>query len=335
MSDVSPRESLSSMIVAYWTSQMVYVAAKLGLADQLVDGAKGVEELAKASGTHAPSMYRLLRGLASLGVFREEGDRRFALTPSAEELRRDAPESLWAMAIMMGEEHYRAWGDLLGSVQTGEPAFDRLFGQPVFEYLAERPEQAAVFDAAMTGIHGRETKSVLDAYDFSDLRVLADVGGGNGTTLIQILNRYPTLKGLLFDLPNVVERAKGAIETAGLSGRCQMAGGSFFAEVPSGADAYFMRHIIHDWDDEKAATILRNVRRATASGSKLLVVETVIEPGNEPSFAKLLDLTMLVIPGGQERTEDQYRRLFEASGFRLAGITPTSVGVSVIEGRPV
>jgi hypothetical protein len=323
------------MIVGYWTSQMVYVAAKLGLADHLAEGPRSAEELAKASGTHAPSLYRLMRGLASLGVFREEEGRKFALTPLAEGLRRDEPGSLWAMAVMMGEEHYQAWGGLLGSIQTGESAFDRRFGKPVFDYLAERPDQAAVFDAAMTSIHGRETKGILDAYDFSGLRVLADVGGGNGTTIIQILNQYPELNGLLFDLPNVIDRARGAIEAAGLSGRCTTASGSFFEEVPGGADAYILRHIIHDWDDEKSTTILRNVRRAMGSGSKLLVVESVIEPGNEPSFAKLLDLTMLVLPGGQERTEEQYRRLFEGSGFRLAGITPTQAGVSVIEGKPV
>ena len=175
---------------------------------------------------------------------------------------------------------------------------------------------------------------MLDAYDFSGIGVLADIGGGNGSTLVGVLGRYPEMRGILFDLPGVVERARAEIEAAGLADRCEVVGGSFFEAVPGGADAYLLRHIIHDWDDEKAAAILRNVRRAMGEGARLLVVEGVIPPGNEPSFGKLLDLTMLVIPGGLERTEEEYRRLYEAAGFRLTRIVPTAAEVSVIEGEP-
>ena len=334
MSEPTPRDQIARTITSYWTSQAVYVAAKLRIADRLADGPRTVEALAEATGTHPRTLYRLLRALASVGVFSEGEAGRFRLTPAGELLRADETDSLWAMAILMGEEHYHAWGGLLESVRTGKTAFDRLYGKPIFAYLAEHPEKAKVFDAAMTAIHGRETAAVLDAYDFAGIERLADIGGGNGSNLIGILGRYPGMYGLLFDLPHVVERARDDLRAAGLADRCETVGGSFFKPIPVQADAYFLRHILHDWDDDDAGQILRNIRRAMPSGSRVLVVEHVLPPGDAPSFGKLLDLNMLIMSGGIERTEDEFRRLYEAAGFRLTRVVPARDDLSVIEGLP-
>ncbi len=334
MAEPMPRELMQRMMTGYWISQAIYVAAKLRLADRLADGPQPIAVLAEATGTHNQTLYRLLRALASVGIFAEDGPGNYGLTPTAELLRSDVPGSLWSMAILMGEEHYHAWGGLLESVRTGKTAFDRLFGKPIFAYLTENPEKARIFDAAMTAIHGRETPAVLDAYDFSGIRVLADIGGGNGSNLIGILGRHPGLRGVLFDLPHVVERAGTALEAAGLADRCASVGGSFFKSIPVEADAYFLRHIIHDWDDEDSGRILRNVRAAMPPGARLLLVEHVLPAGNAPSFGKLLDLNMLIMPGGIERTEDEFRRLYEAAGFRLSRVVPAQDDLSVIEGIP-
>jgi hypothetical protein len=249
---------------------------------------------------------------------------------------------MWAMAVMLGEEQDRCWGDLLETVRTGEPAFERLFGGPVFDYLGEHPEQARIFDAAMIGFSGRETREILDAYDLSGVTTLADVGGGLGGRLAGILGRYPAMRGILFDLPRVVERARPKLEAAGLSERCDVQGGDFFERAPVGADAYMLGHIIHDWDDARAGLILDNLRSAMASGARLLVVEYVVTDGdagssaNGASLARWLDLHMMVAAGGLERTEAQYRRLFADHGFRLTRVVPTGGAgdVSVIEGVP-
>lgn len=328
-------QTIAQMACGYWVSQALYVAAKLGIADRLAAGPQPVDTLASDCGAQPAALYRLLRALASVGVFVESDVRRFALTPLAEPLRADAPDSKRAMVLMTGEEQYQAWGELLFSVQTGKTGFERRFGISLFEYLAARPEQAALFDAAMVSIHGRETPAMLAAYDFSNIGMLADLGGGNGSVLIAVLQKHPQLRGILFDLPNVVERATKNFAAAGLAERCQAIGGSFFETAPAGADAYFLRHIIHDWNDEQCLTILRNIHRAARPGAKLLLVETIIEPGNAPNFAKLLDLTMLVIPGGQERTADEYRRLLSAGGFELQRIVPTTAEVSILEAKRV
>ena len=330
----SPPEQLSRMLSGYWISQSLYVAAKLGLADLVKSGPRSVDDLAKATGTHAPSLYRLLRALASVGVFAEEHDRRFVSTPLAECLRSDQPGSQRALAIMMGEEHFACYGRLIDSVKTGETAFDKIYGVGVFEFLSAHPEQGRTFDEAMVGVHGEETAAMLAAYDFAGIGTLADVGGGNGSLLIATLQKYPKLHGMLVDLPNVVARAKANFEAAGLQDRCRVVSGNFFQAVPGGADAYLMRHIIHDWDDQKASQILLQVHRALAGRGKLLLVEGVVKPGNEPSFTKLLDLTMLVIPGGKERSEEEYRVLLAGAGFRLARIVPTQSEISVIEAVP-
>ncbi len=334
MSEPTPRDDLARTINGYWLSQAVYVAAKLRIADCLADGPQPVAALAEATGTHPRTLHRLLRALASIGIFSEDDAGHFRLTPQAELLRSEAADSIWAMAIMMGEESYHAWGGLLESVRTGQPAFDRLYGKPIFAYLAEHHEKAHVFDAAMASIHGRETADVLDAYDFAGIGVLADVGGGNGSSLIGILGRYPAMRGILFDLPHVVERARANLEAAGLAGRCEIVGGSFFKPIPVRADAYFLRHVIRDWDDDDAGQILRNIRRAMPPTARLLVVEHVLPPGDAPSSGKLHDLNMLVMPGGLERTEDEFRGLFDAAGFRVERVVPVQDDLSVVEGTP-
>lgn len=332
MSEASTSQQLDRMITGYWTSQAIYAVAKFGIADLLKDGPCTVEALAEASSTNADALYRLLRALASIGIFSEGSPKEFSLTPLAEPLRSDVEGSKRALALMSGDEQFQAWGDIVYSIQTGNTAFEKVFGKPIFDYLGQMPEKARIFDAAMTGIHGRETGDVLDAYDYSGIEVLADIGGGNGTNIAAILQRYPTMKGILFDLPHVVERAKEHVDAAGVSDRCQLVGGNFFESVPEGADAYLMRHIIHDWDDEKSLTILRNCRAAMPVDGKLLVVESVIPPGNDPFGGKFLDLVMLMIPGGKERTAAEYQAIYEEAGFDLARIVATNTELSIVEG---
>ena len=331
MTEGSAPQQLDQMITGYWMSQAIYAAAKFGIADYLKDGPKSIEQLADATSTHPGALYRLLRALASQGIFAEGEPRQFALTPLAEPLRSDVPGSKRALALMSGDEQFRVWAEIDYSIQTGKTAFDKVYGKPIFDYLGEHPDKAKIFDAAMVGIHGREADAILNAYDFSDVQIVADIGGGNGSQISQILQKHLAMKGILFDLPHVIERAKRNLEVAGLLDRCELIGGSFFESVPKGADVYMMRHIIHDWDEEKCLTILRNCHQAMPDTSKLLVAESVIPTGNEPFGGKFLDLVMLLIPGGKERTEDEYRSLFAKAGFELTQIIPTPTEVSVIE----
>jgi hypothetical protein len=326
---------MRQLLTGCWTAQCLYVAAKLELADRVQDGPRSAADLAAATGMNADALYRVLRALASVGVFVEDDQGRFGLTPLAHSLRKDLPGSQWAAAVMMGEEHARAWTELLHSVRTGQPAFDCVYGQPIFDYLACHADAARTFDAAMTSVHGAETEAMLDAYDFTGLGTLVDVGGGNGTLLAAILMRYPALHGVVCDRPDVVERAAPMLRAAGLEARCRTVGGDFFQSVPEGGDAYLLRHIVHDWDDERSLRILRHCRQGVSPTGKVLIVETIVPPGNEPSFAKWLDVNMLVIPGGRERTEAQYRDLLRAAGFRLTRVVPTRMEVSVIEGQPL
>lgn len=330
-----PRELLAQWISGYWLSQMLHVAARLKLADLIAAGTQSSAALAAATGMHEPSLFRLLRALASIGVFAETTPRTFALTPLAELLKSNHPESVRPMALMLGGVQYEAWADLYDCVETGRPAFDERFGQPLFSWLAERPVEAAEFDAAMTAIHGRETAATIEAYDFSRYPHLVDVGGGNGSQLLDVLRALPEIRGTVFDLPGVVDRTRSLIAEAGFADRCDAVGGSFFEEAPAGADGYVLRHIIHDWNDEQSLQILRTVRNAATESSRLIVIESVIPEGNGPGFAKLLDLTMLVIPGGKERTAEEYRTLFAEAGWELTSITPTTADVSVLEGKVV
>lgn len=333
MTTAPVHQQLDHLISGYWISQAIYAAAKFGIADLLAKGPQTAAQLAAATSTNPDALYRLLRALASVGIFAEGAGRQFSLTPLAEPLRSDVPGSKRALSLMSGDEQFRAWSEIVHSIQTGERAFDKVFGERIFDYLARHPDKARVFDAAMVGIHGRESAAILDAYDFSGIGVLADVGGGNGSQLTAVLQKHPHMKGILFDLPHVVERAKEPLFKAKVLDRCQLVGGSFFESVPAGADAYVLRHIIHDWEEDKALAILRNCHQAMQADGRLLIVESIIPPGNQPFGGKFLDLVMLLIPGGQERTEIEYRELFAKAGFELTKVVSTGTEVSVIEGR--
>jgi O-methyltransferase len=319
----------------YWGSHAVSVAATLGIADLLRDGPKSCAELAQATRTHASSLYRVMRALACIGVFAESDDGRFSLNPAAECLQAKAPGSIRDAAIMLGQEwHWRAWGDVLHSVRTGQCAFEHVFGMELFEYFEQHPAAAAIFNDAMTSLTSQQQDAVVSSYNFSGISKIVDVGGGHGTLLASILKAHPGMSGILFDLPSVVAGARQRIQTDGLIGRCEVVGGDFFQSVPEGGDGYLLKQILHDWDDDHAVAILKNCRPGIGQTGKLLVVEMVIPPGNAPSMAKLLDLLMLVwTHGGRERTEAEYRALFAAAGFALARNVPTPSPLSVLEAR--
>jgi hypothetical protein len=314
----------------YWLSKAVFCAAKAEVADQLATGPKPVAELAAAAAVDADSLYRVLRGLASVGIFMEIEPGVIALTDKAEFLRGDHPQSMKHFALMVGGDLFEAWSDLFHAVQTGKSAVERRFGRDFFMEIAEDLQKSRLFDRAMQEIHGGETALMLEAYDFSRFETVLDVGGGNGSTLCGLLKAHPRLRGQLFDLPHVAENARALIDEAGLGERVEILPGNFFEAVGGKADCIVMRHVLHDWSDEESATILRNSRSALAEGGRLLIAEKVIGPGNEPGFVKLLDLNMLAI-GGKERTEDQYRELLLAAGFELRTIHVTPGPIDVIE----
>jgi predicted O-methyltransferase YrrM len=274
----------------------------------------------------------VLRGLASVGVFAEDSQGRFVSTPVTETLSRDAPGSLRAFAMAeLGQEHFKAWGNLLHSVRTGEIAFDNHFGQPVWEYYAQNPEDAEVFNDAMTGMTEMVNAAVVPAYDFSGFGKIVDIGGGHGALLAAILKANPAARGVLFDLPHVAEGAAARFAAEGVSDRCEVVSGDFFKAVTPGADAYVMKFILHDWDDEKSVAIMKNIRRAMKDGGRVIVIENIVPEGNTPSFAKFIDINMLVMTGGRERTEKEFADHFAAAGFRLTRVVPTESPFCIIE----
>jgi hypothetical protein len=330
-----PDAALVQLIFGKCISMAISVAAKLRVADLLADGPKTLADLANATETHAPSLYRILRTLAAAGVFAEQVDGRFALTPMSQYLRTGAKGSVRGMADFFGSDwSWRAWGHLLETVQTGRTAFDSIFGEPVFDYLAKHPDESAVFNEGMTGFSSNIAPAVAEAYSFAAFKTIVDVGGGHGVLLNTILQAYEGVKGIVFDSPHVVVGAEDAIHTAGLTGRCRAVGGDFFRSVPAGGDAYLMKHIIHDWPDDRATTILRNCREGVKPGGKLLLVELVIAPGNTADLAKVIDLEMLAIASGQERTEVEYRQLLAGAGWRLTRVLPTKSPTQIIEAEP-
>lgn len=327
-------EQLSKIMLNAALSRAVCTVAELGVADHIEAGMpQAVESLAQQTQAHARSLYRILRFLASYGIFQETGIRQFDHTPLSLCLRTDADGS-FRPAAQMFHRMFPAWEGLHHAALTGEPGFDKVFGQPIFDYIGAHPELAPIFDAGMTSIHGHETAAMLEAYDFSGIQVLADIGGGNGSLISAVLQRYPAMQGILFDLGHVTGRAREKLQSSGLSDRCTVIEGSFFESIPSGADAYLSRHIIHDWTDEQCVQMLSNCRKVIPNNGRLLIIEAVLPEGNEPALAKDFDMTMLTFPGGIERTEMEYRILFEQAGFRLTTITPTDSTISVIEGIP-
>jgi hypothetical protein len=339
MSDVPagppPQAVVGQMINAYWLTFSIVGAARLGVADVVeVDGpAVAVEKIAEQVGADPDALYRLLRGLTSAGIFREDDGRAFAHTPLSAVLRKDAPGSVQGLAAMTGMLHLRAWPDILHSLRTGETAFSKAFGSELFEYLAREQEAAAAFDSAFSGYTAMTSQAVVSGYDFSGYGTIVDVGGGSGALIQAILRRWDAPRGITFDLPHVAERARESLERSGLSSRAEAVGGDFFESVPP-ADCYTMKMIIHDWDDERSIAILKTLRRSITEGGRVCIIESVVPQGNTPSSAKLLDVNMLVMTGGQERTEAEYADLLARSGFRLTRVVPCGP-TDVVEAEPV
>jgi hypothetical protein len=308
--------------------------AKLGIPDLIEAGPKSADELAAQIGAQPQALYRLMRATASVGVLAEEGDGKFSQTPLSRVLTTGARPSLRSLAIMGGTEwHARGWAELEYSVRTGQPTLQKIYGKPAFELFRESPDIAEIFNQAMTEMSMMDSPAVAGAYSFDGIHSLVDVAGGHGLLLATILERNPGLRGTLYEIPAVIEGAKSG-PLWPLMDRCTLAAGDMFTSVPAGADAYIMKHIIHDWPDEVCIGILKSCRAGVNPGGKLLVVDEVILPGNDFAPGKFLDLQMLLFPGGLERTEQQFRELLAASGWRLSRIVPTAAGITIVEGTP-
>ena len=320
------------MVFGFMPAQAIATAAKLRIADLLKDGPRSIDDLAHATHTHSRSLYRLLRALASVGVFAEDSDGTFRLTRLAEPLRSDVPDSLRAFSMYFGADfHLRIWANLIYSVTRGRPVFDHIHKKAAFEYLGDHPDQAKTFNAAMTSLSAWVSGPIVDAYDFCKIGNIVDVGGGHGLLLSTILKKHPTMKGILYDGAPVISGAKSVLEAHGVGERCELIAGDFFESVPA-SDAYIMKHIIHDWDDDRCIQILRNCRRAMTNRGNVLVVEMVVPEGNTPSASKFLDLEMLLFLHGYERTEKEYTALFEKAGFELTRVVATASPYSIVEG---
>jgi hypothetical protein len=321
------------MAMAYNVSRAVYVCAKLGIADHLAAGPAHSDDLARACGAHPGALFRLLRALASVGLFTEVAPRRFGLTPMGATLKTGAPGATRATVLALaGHWAWASFSEFEYAVRTGKPGAEKALGMGAFDYLAKNPEQAALFNDAMIGVHGAEPAAVAKAYNFSGLGTLVDVGGGTGSLIAAILKTTPHLNGVLYDLPHVEGPARERLFSMGLADRCRVVGGSFFDSVPA-ADAYILSHIIHDWDEERCLRILGNCARANPK-ARIMIVEMVIPPGDSPHPGKLLDLVMLNVPGGMERTESEYGELLAKAGYRMTRVVPTESAVSVVEGTP-
>lgn len=334
-SPAAPGTVLAGMLAGAWLAQAIAAAARFRIADLLHEGPRSPEDLAAASGTQAGPLRRVLRALAGSGIFVEGEDGRFGLTPLAEPLRSDVPASLRAYAEMVGSMWaWGAFGAIDHTLRTGEPGFDHLFGAPVFEFYRTHPEAARLSVAGLASIGRAQDAAILAAYDFRHARTVVDVGAGAGALLRAILSAAPAARGILMDLPHVVELARPSFASDGLADRAELRGGDFFASVPAGGDLYLLRKVIHDWDDARARTILRRCREAMHPGSRLLVVEAIVPEGNGYSYAKLLDLLMLVYAGGQERSLAEYRTLLASADLQVSQVIPTTSAVSIIEALP-
>jgi SAM-dependent methyltransferase len=324
---------LQTLLNGYRRTALLYLAAKLGLADLLAKGPRSSAELAQSLGAHAPSLHRVLRGLVALGVCSEEHDGRFGITPLGAYLRAGTPGSVHGSAILCGEEYLGAWGGLLHSVMTGETAFNHVFGMSLWDHQVRHPELSECFNVRLRQDTVQSTRAILAAYDFSPFRTICDVGGGHGALLSAILKAYLSATGILFDQPHVVAEGRPYLEAAGVAARCRIDGGSFFERVPEGADAHILKSVIHDWDDEQSLAILRNCHRALKQQGRLLLLEWVIPARVEHAPEVIMaDVHMLAVTGGRERSELEYRALFAAAGFKMTRIIPTHSPLSIIEG---
>ena len=335
--DGSPAVALRHLCTGFWIAKAVAVAAELGIADHFQDGPKTAADLALLVGAHPGALYRLLRGIAGVGVFAEDAQGRFTLTPLAALLLTDNPQSWRAAAMLNGAPWiWQPWGDLLYSVKTGKPAFDRIFGMEFDAYLAQHQDAAEIFQAFMLAATAEEALVVAPIYDFSGMTTVVDVGGGRGALLGAVLQANAHLRGVLFEAPHVIASARPVLEAQGVADRCQFVAGDFFEMLPAGGDAYILKWILVSWDDERAVAILQNCHRAMRANGKLLVVERIIPTGNEPFYGKLADLNLLVLYRGHHRTEAEYLTLFARAGFTLSRILPTHspTEFSVIEGVP-
>jgi hypothetical protein len=335
--NISAAEKISCIANGYVAASALNAMVRMGVADLLAKGAMPVDKLAEQTGSHADSLCRVLRLLCSLGVFEETADGVFANNESSEFLRADVPNSQRDMMMFIGDPfHFRIYADMVPTIKDGRTGAEHLFGKNVFDVFAEDKEEQKLFDNAMTSFSLRAVPTILESYDFSGIETLVDVAGGHGVLLTSIMQKYPAIKGILFDLPHVVTGGEPRIKQLGLTDRCQMVSGDFFKSVPAG-DAYIMKHIIHDWDDERSVVILKNCRKAmTEKGArKLLLVEMILSGRNESHPSKWLDIEMLMLPGGRERTERGFRELFEQSGFKLDRIVRTQSPYCVIEAVPV
>ncbi|MBI4493453.1 MAG: methyltransferase [Chloroflexi bacterium] len=331
----TPALALRQWLLGAWASQALSVMARLNLADHLVPGSCSCATLAERTGTHAPSLGRVLRALVSVGVLTEDAAGCFALTPMGELLRADVPGSLHAYACMISDDwSWRAAGDMLHTVQTGQPALHHLFGLSLFEYLTQHPDEAARWNAAMAGRSAQEHAALLATYDFSGCATVVDVGGGSGAFLAALLGAYPALRGVLFDLPTVVEAARPALAQAGVLHRCALVGGDFFGTIPAGGSLYLLKRVLHDWTDAHAIALLRRCRAALRPTSRLLVIEGLVSPDSGGLLDKLLDLRLLVNFEGRGRTEAEQRALLTAAGFEVTRVLPTAAGISVLESVP-
>lgn len=333
-----PSQILLQLGTAYVPCSALWVAAELNIADLIGAGSKPIAELARASGTNEDALFRVLRLLAMLGIFTETEPRQFALTPAAELLRSDHPQSMRDTIVWLADPfHFQIAGELLHSVRTGQPTVEHVTGKAVFEYFATDQVEFDRFHRAMTNLSAMAVSAALEAYDFSPFKTVVDVGGGHGFAICSILKKYPQMHGVLFDLKDIVPGADKRIAESGLEDRCRTVPGDFFQSVPEGGDVYFMKHILHDWTDEQATTILRNCHRALNASrngnrpGKIVLLEFVVPPGNQPHPSKVIDIEMLFFPGGRERMEHEWRDLFADAGFRLSRIVPTQSPFSVIE----